>query len=323
MTCASCVTRVERALARVPGVLSAEVNLATEHASIVRWRGQAGSAELIDGAARRRLRRRATRTVGPSAIAAPRVGDGARWRWRRCCRCRWCCRWPGAGSAAHWMLPGWLQLVLATPVQFWLGARFYRAGWKALRAGSGNMDLLVALGTSAAYRPQPDLLLSAPRRPCAPHLYFEVGGRRDHAGAARQVAGGARQAPDHRRDPRAAALRPEHARVRRDGVELELPLAQVRVGDLVVVRPGERVAGRRRGGRGREPRRRIADHRREPAGGQAARRPRHRRRDQRRRAAAACAPPRSAPRSTLARIVAAGRVGAGAQGADPARWSTA
>ena len=51
----------------------------------------------------------------------------------------------------HWMLDGWLQLALATPVQFWLGARFYRAGWKALRAGSGNMDLLVALGTSAAY----------------------------------------------------------------------------------------------------------------------------------------------------------------------------
>ena len=48
----------------------------------------------------------------------------------------------------HWMLPGWIQLALATPVQFWLGARFYRAGWKALRAGSGNMDLLVALGTS-------------------------------------------------------------------------------------------------------------------------------------------------------------------------------
>jgi Cu+-exporting ATPase len=50
----------------------------------------------------------------------------------------------------HSMLPGWLQWALATPVQFWLGARFYRAGWAALRAGSGNMDLLVALGTSAA-----------------------------------------------------------------------------------------------------------------------------------------------------------------------------
>ena len=50
-----------------------------------------------------------------------------------------------------WSLNGWLQLALATPVQFWLGARFYRAGWKALKAGAGNMDLLVALGTSAGY----------------------------------------------------------------------------------------------------------------------------------------------------------------------------
>src|SRR5690606_24626498 len=52
-------------------------------------------------------------------------------------------------AGQHWMLPGWLQFALATPVQFWLGARFYRAGWHALRARTGNMDLLVALGTSA------------------------------------------------------------------------------------------------------------------------------------------------------------------------------
>jgi len=57
----------------------------------------------------------------------------------------------GSLFGAEWMLPGWWQLALATPVQFWLGARFYRAGWKALRAGAGNMDLLVALGTSAGY----------------------------------------------------------------------------------------------------------------------------------------------------------------------------
>ena len=56
-----------------------------------------------------------------------------------------------AASACDWALPGWVQLLLATPVQFVLGARFYRAGWKALRARTGNMDLLVALGTSAAY----------------------------------------------------------------------------------------------------------------------------------------------------------------------------
>ena len=57
----------------------------------------------------------------------------------------------GLLAGARWQLPALWQWLLATPVQFWLGGRFYRAGWKALRAGSGNMDLLVALGTSAAY----------------------------------------------------------------------------------------------------------------------------------------------------------------------------
>src|SRR3546814_8307474 len=73
----------------------------------------------------------------------------------------------------HWMLPGWVQLALATPVQFWLGARFYRAGWRALRAGSGNMDLLVALGTSAGYGLSV-YLLATHAGPGVPHLYIEA-----------------------------------------------------------------------------------------------------------------------------------------------------
>jgi cation transport ATPase len=71
------------------------------------------------------------------------------------------------------MPDGWIQLALATPVQFWLGARFYIAGWKALRAGTGNMDLLVALGTSAAWGLSLYLLLSAAPG-AVPHLYFEA-----------------------------------------------------------------------------------------------------------------------------------------------------
>src|SRR5690606_33271342 len=74
----------------------------------------------------------------------------------------------------HWMLPGWVQWLLATPVQFWLGARFYRAGWKALKARTGNMDLLVAIGTSAAYGLSVyHLLAPAPHHGAAP-LYFEA-----------------------------------------------------------------------------------------------------------------------------------------------------
>jgi Cu+-exporting ATPase len=75
-------------------------------------------------------------------------------------------------AGLHWMLDGRLQWLLATPVQFWLGARFYRAGWAAVKDRSGNMDLLVALGTSAAYGLSVYQLLAA--QSAMPHLYFEA-----------------------------------------------------------------------------------------------------------------------------------------------------
>src|SRR5690606_20406507 len=120
-------------------------------------------------------------------------------------------------------------------------ARFYRAGWKALRAGTGNMDLLVALGTSAAYGLSIYLLLTHEGHG-EPHLYFEASaavitlvllGKWLEARAKRQTTDAIRALN---------ALRPETARVRRDGVDVEVPVTQVRVGDLVVVRPGERIA---------------------------------------------------------------------------------
>ncbi len=141
----------------------------------------------------------------------------------------------------HAMLPPLWQLALATPVQFRLGARFYRAGRHAARALAGNMDLLVAIGTSAAF----GLSLATWWRwpgPGEPPLYFDASaviitlvllGKWLEARAKRQTTESLRAL---------AALRPATARVRRGGVDLELPLAQVRVGDLVVVRPGERVA---------------------------------------------------------------------------------
>jgi len=142
-------------------------------------------------------------------------------------------------AGLHWMLPGWLQLVLAAPVQFWLGARFYVAGWKAARAGAGNMDLLVAIGTSAAFGLSVYQLLAADGG--MPHLYFEAAsvvitlvllGKWLEARAKRQTADAIRALQ---------ALRPDVARVRRGGAEVELRLGAVRVGDMVVVRPGERI----------------------------------------------------------------------------------
>jgi Cu+-exporting ATPase len=146
----------------------------------------------------------------------------------------------GMVFGADWMLPGWWQFALATPVQFWLGGRFYRAGWKALKNFTGNMDLLVALGTSAAYGLSIYQLLRHGEHGM-PHLYFEASavvitlvllGKWLEARAKRQTTEAIRALN---------ALRPDVARVRRGNDEVEVPLAQVQVGDVAVVRPGERI----------------------------------------------------------------------------------
>ena len=242
MTCASCVGRVERALLAVPGVLSASVNLATSQAHVVAAAqpGGALSPALLAAVQRAGYEARALAGDG-AATAAPRVHHDAGWRVALAALLSAPLALPMVGEAfgAHWMLPAWLQFALATPVQFWLGARFYRAGWKALRAGSGNMDLLVALGTSAAYALS--LYLWSQDPDGMPHLYFESAaivitlvlfGKWLEARAKRRTL----DALEALR-----ALRPDRATVRRDGVESSVALAEVQVGDEVVVRPGERV----------------------------------------------------------------------------------
>ena len=240
MTCASCSTRVEKALNQVPGVTFAEVNLATETAEVRGAQGDVGIDALIAAVER----------AGYSARARSDASDSAASHYRN----DW---WPVALAAAlsaplllpmlgalfgqHAMLDGWLQFALATPVQFWLGARFYRAGWKALKARTGNMDLLVALGTSAAYGLSVFELLRSGAESMT-RLYFEASavvitlvllGKWLETRAKRQTTEAIRALN---------ALRPDVARVRRDGRDIELPMAQVRVDDQVVVRPGERVA---------------------------------------------------------------------------------
>ena len=239
MTCASCVARVERALARVPGVATVEVNLASERASVVRWRGRAPTAELI--AALRRAGYDGRDASETPATTGPRVSEGARVALAAALSAPLLLPMVAGWFGMHWMLaPAW-QLALATPVQLWLGARFYRAGWHALRAGSGNMDLLVAIGTSAAFGLSLALMFGGPHAH-APHLYFESAavvitlvlfGKWLEARAKRQTTDAIRALN---------ALRPDTARVERDGAEVELPLAQLRIGDVVIVRPGERIA---------------------------------------------------------------------------------
>ena len=144
-----------------------------------------------------------------------------------------------APFGVHWMLPAWAQFLLATPVQFILGARFYVAAWKAVKAGAGNMDLLVALGTSAGYGLS--LYEWAIAEPGSmPHLYFEASavvialvllGKYLESRAKRQTASAIRALE---------ALRPERALRVIDGQEQDVAISDLRLNDLVLVKPGER-----------------------------------------------------------------------------------
>ncbi|MGY4532996.1 Cu+-exporting ATPase [Pseudomonas sp. TE3786] len=241
MTCASCAGRIERALAQLPGVSSVSVNLATERAHL-ELIGISDTAALLA----------AVKTAGYSAslISAARPEQNPQ---RLLQRQRWAViaaivlslplltpmllEWLGV----HWMLPAWVQFALATPVQFVLGARFYVAAYKAVRAGAGNMDLLVALGTSAAYGLSLYQWWSAPAG-AMPHLYFEAAavvislvllGKYLESRAKRQTASAIRALE---------ALRPDSAVRWRDGVEERVAITDIQLGDLIVVKPGERFA---------------------------------------------------------------------------------
>lgn len=239
MTCASCVGRVERALLKVPGVRSAAVNLASERAHVevigtpdpavliqaveaAGYKASAGDQQQPAQDAERRLQRERWAVIAALLLAAPLV-------------------LPMFGElfGQHWMLPAWIQFLLATPVQFILGARFYVAGWKAVRAGAGNMDLLVAIGTSAGYGLSLYQWWAAPAGQM-PHLYFEASavvialvllGKYLESRAKRQTSAAIRALE---------ALRPDRATRVIDGREEEVAIAALRLGDLVLVKPGER-----------------------------------------------------------------------------------
>ncbi len=244
MTCASCVGRVEKALRKLPGVLDASVNLATETASVrslatverdaliaavtqagygARLPDEGGAAEPARESLWQSLREGRLGLLLAALLSLPLI-------------------LPMAAQLVgiHWMLDGRLQWALATPVQFLMGARFYRKGWAALKAGTGNMDLLVALGTSAAYGLSVYELLR--QGPHSMSLYFESAavvitlvllGKHLEARAKHRTTEAIRAL---------RRLRPETARLRRaDGTEAEVPVASLALGDRVVVRPGERI----------------------------------------------------------------------------------
>ncbi|WP_460155596.1 heavy metal translocating P-type ATPase [Pseudomonas sp. S2_H10] len=239
MTCASCVGRVERALGKVAGVKSVSVNLANERAhlellgrvdpqSLIAAVSKAGYSASVWEAEhpltdnqQQRLHRERLALIMAIALALPLVLPMLLQPF-----------------GVHWMLPAWAQFAFATPVQFIFGARFYVAAWKAVRAGAGNMDLLVALGTSAGYGLSLYEWATAAGR--MPHLYFEASavvialvllGKYLESRAKRQTASAIRALE---------ALRPERAIRVIDGHEQEVAISDLRLDDLVMVKPGER-----------------------------------------------------------------------------------
>jgi P-type Cu+ transporter len=250
MTCAACSTRLEKVLGRVDGVVEAGVNLATERASVLfdpaRVRletlvsrieaagfgaipASASDFEERERQARtREVRRRTAALVLGAVLSAPlllgMLGHAL-----------------GLGGPLFAVLEsGLVQLALATPVQFVSGFAFYREAFAALRGGSANMSVLVALGTTAAWV-YSLLGVFFDQRLGIPHLYFETSallitlvllGKLLEAGARRRTSDAVR---------RLMGLAAATARVVRDGVEREVPIEAVGVGDLVVVRPGERI----------------------------------------------------------------------------------
>ena len=244
MTCASCVGRVEKALLRVPGVQAASVNLATESARIAVAAGAGQDAPM------EALLRRAVRDAGyepKDADAALDAPEPSPWEgfapvaWGFALSIPLVLPMLGDVLGQHWMLPAAWQCALATPVQLVLGARFYRAAWHAVRARSGNMDLLVALGTTAGWALSVWLWLSAAPGAMV-HLYFEGSalvitlvllGKWLEARAKRQTTSAIRALH---------ALRPARAHwIGPDG-EVDVPVSELLVGDTVVVKAGERFA---------------------------------------------------------------------------------
>ena len=239
MTCASCVARVEKALKKVPGVQSATVNLATESARVIY-----APADQMEARLRRSVRDAGYEPVASNA--ALDANDTATWSGFAPVAIGLALSLPlvlpmlGELLGQHWMLPAWIQFALATPVQFILGARFFKAGWHALKALAGNMDLLVAIGTSAGWLLSMWLWLTA-----APgtnvHLYFEGSavvitmvllGKWLETRAKHQTTSAIRALH---------ALRPDVAHLIGPEGEINVPIAEVLVGDRLVVLAGERI----------------------------------------------------------------------------------
>ncbi len=254
MTCANCAATIERTLSqKVPGVVAANVNFATEKATVEYIPGQVARADIVA----------AIQKVGYGVIEAEvddleDVEQAARQAEIRDQTRKF---WVGVlfalplflfsmardfglwGHWAHAPWVNWLMLAMAVPVQFYVGWDYYVGGWKAVRNGSANMDVLVAMGSSAAffYSLPVTVALTLGSTALGQHVYFETAaviitliklGKLLEARAKGQTSAAIKKL---------MGLRAKTARVVREGEQIDIPIGQVRVGDIVIVRPGEKV----------------------------------------------------------------------------------
>jgi len=261
MTCAACVMHVENGLKQVPGVLNVNVNLATERATV----------EMIPGAVTIADLKRAVEETGYEVLDLGEQTDELVDRERELREQERQREWRdlmigiaftlplfvlvmthdllAVGLGMHGTLPwfkspafDWIAFALATPVQFYVGRSYHRGAWKSLRAGAPNMDLLISLGTNAAYWYSVIVVLAGVFGVfIGEHLYFESAaviitlikvGKYLEARAKGQTSEAIKNL---------MKLQAKTARVERDGQEIEVPVNQVRVGDIVSVRPGEKI----------------------------------------------------------------------------------
>ena len=247
MTCAACAARIERQLNKLPGV-SAAVNFASERAHVEFDAAAANEARLVDTIVKAGF---TVPQVDPAvtlmeARAAEKARKEAAYRaelkrfWISVALTLPLVAQMGAmvtGEHEDW-LPRWLQLLLATPVQFWIGWRFYVGAFNALRGGAGNMDVLVALGTSMAW------LFSAVVTAADlhhQHVYFEASAVVITLVLMGKLLEARAKAKTSAAIEALIRLQPQTARVLRDGELIEVPVGSLNPGDVFVVRPGESV----------------------------------------------------------------------------------
>lgn len=253
MTCAACASRIEKGLGRMPGVTSASVNFAMETARVeyspaevsvedmqrkVQQLGYRAIAEQENDNAEdrrgREIRRQQRKLLLSAVLSLPLL-------WSMVAHFSFT-SWI---YAPEWIMNPWVQLILATPVQFYVGWPFYTGAYKALRNGSANMDVLISLGTSAAYFYSLYLTLDWFARGAdahhGPSLYFETSAILITLVVLGKLFESLAKGRTSEAIKSLMGLQAKTALVEREGRELTIPVEEVLAGDVVLVRPGDKV----------------------------------------------------------------------------------